>query len=177
MPVAVAGVTNATSVSDDGSQTFCAVLASRGVDCWGDNTWGQLGRGLDPNATGSSDVPVPVVGITDATNVSGGNGTLCAALTSGVDCWGRNDDGRLGAGLGPTTTPISDVPVRVVGITHASSVSADVNGDTFCALVSSSVDCWGSNREGVALTGQLGAGLDPTTTTYSDVSVAVLAPT
>jgi alpha-tubulin suppressor-like RCC1 family protein len=43
-PVAVSGLTGVTSVSA-GGETACVLLAAGTVQCWGDNTLGQLGNG------------------------------------------------------------------------------------------------------------------------------------
>jgi alpha-tubulin suppressor-like RCC1 family protein len=52
VPVAVSGITNASSVAG-GAENTCALLATGGVDCWGYNDNGQLGNGTKTN----SDVP------------------------------------------------------------------------------------------------------------------------
>lgn len=45
MPVEVAGLTDATSISTEGRGTFCADSTSRGLVCWGRDS-GWLGRGV-----------------------------------------------------------------------------------------------------------------------------------
>jgi alpha-tubulin suppressor-like RCC1 family protein len=161
VPVAVLGITDAKAVaSDNDGNSFCAVLSTGHMKCWGDNTDGELGNGT----TTTSDIPVAVKNITAATAVVGGafGGAegFCALLsTSHVDCWGYNADGELGNG----TTTNSDVPVAVHQITNAASLISGYAG--FCALLATShVDCWGYNANG-----ELGNG----TTTNSDVPVAV----
>ena len=152
--------------------SYCALLTSGSLDCWGSNGYDSLGDGT--SATGS-DVPVSVVGV-------GGPGTLsgvasfatglegrCAVMTSGgVDCWGEEQD--MGA---PVTE--SPVPLAVVGVggngvlSGATSItsSATVNSQSFCSvLTSGGVDCWGSDYQYL-----LGAGPSPQT----DVPVAVSA--
>ena len=167
VPVAVSGISNAVSISTSSYDTFCAVLSSGGVDCWGQNEVGELGAGL---TTTYSDVPVPVSGISDAVSIGSSELLFCAVLSNGgVDCWGNNYDGQLGAGLNPSTTTYSDVPVAVSGISNAVSVIMNDIEDASCAVLSNGgVDCWGENFDG-----SLGAGLNPSTTTYSDVPVAV----
>ena len=108
-PVAVSGITDAVSISSNGyySESFCAVLSTHRVDCWGQNTSGELGDGTTTN----SDVPVAVTGLTDASSVaSNGRSTRCAELTTGgVDCWGLGFDYALGDG----SRSNSSVPVAV----------------------------------------------------------------
>jgi len=62
-----------------GSSHTCAVLASGGVQCWGENDFGQLGDGT---TTSSSSTPVPVAGITTAQSVSAGSSHSCALLAA-----------------------------------------------------------------------------------------------
>ncbi len=156
VPVAVTGITKATAVTGDESGSFCALLSTGGVACWGEAIWGQLGNG----STANSDVPVRVKNLTTAVAVTGGDDDFCALLsTGGVDCWGEASSGQLGNG----STANSDVPVSVENLTTAVAVTA--GDDDFCALLSTGgVACWG-----IGNIGQLGNG----TTTSSDVPVAV----
>jgi len=162
VPVAVTGITNGTALTSDGNGTFCAVLATGVVDCWGGNTFGQLGD----NSTAGSSVPVQAQGITQASSItSDTDDSFCAVLSTGlVDCWGANFAGELGNG----TAGKSTVPIAVAGITTAVSVSHD-GAESYCAvLASGSVNCWGSN-----VFGELGDG----TTTNSSLPVTANAIT
>jgi alpha-tubulin suppressor-like RCC1 family protein/uncharacterized membrane protein YgcG len=157
-PVAVNGITNATAISS-GAGDSCVVLATGAVECWGSNSNGQLGDGTNTGPEGCnpagycSTTPVSVSGITNATAVSTAEGFYsCAALASGVDCWGDNSFGELGNGsnTGPEdcgNDPCSRTPVPVSGITSATAVST--NYDHACALLATgSVECWGVNNSG-----------------------------
>jgi alpha-tubulin suppressor-like RCC1 family protein len=111
VPVPVTGVTTATSVAADSNQGgFCALLVAGGAQCWGSNTYSQLGDGTN---YGSSDVPVTVSGLADATYLTGVPiDAYCALLSDGtIDTWGSNDYG-FGAGANNT----SNVAVPVFGI-------------------------------------------------------------
>lgn len=128
------------------------------VECWGNNSSGQLGNGTTTNNL----TPVQVSFLNDAQfYVSAGSEHTCALTASGgVKCWGRNAYGQLGNGK----TTNSTIPVSVSGLSSgASAVSA--GGKHTCALTSSNtVKCWGMNNNG-----QLGNG----TTVDSTVPVSV----
>jgi alpha-tubulin suppressor-like RCC1 family protein len=148
--------------------SFCALLTSGGVDCWGDNTAEDLGI----KSTQDSHVPVAVLGLggqgtlSGATSLAYGYQGYCAVVTSGgVDCWGLNTVGQLGSGVvcprspdGPPACPTQDTAVAIVGLgkagTQVASVVSDL-GSSFCAiLVSGGVDCWGKGQNGELGTGQ-----------------------
>jgi alpha-tubulin suppressor-like RCC1 family protein len=137
--VQVEGITTATQVSAGFGHT-CALLSGGTVECWGANDGGQLGNGSTERGSPS---PVPVEGITDATQVSAGKDNTCALLSNHtIECWGANNFGQLGNGsadLGYRSTP-----VQVKGITIAVRIS--VGDDHACALLSGgAVECWGDN--------------------------------
>ncbi len=92
-PVA-APVSGATDVVT-GDYHTCAVTAGGAVQCWGDNSHGQLGNG----GFGGGFSPVTVTGVTassGATALGAGRAHSCAITSSGLSCWGWNGDGQLG---------------------------------------------------------------------------------
>jgi hypothetical protein len=158
-----------TSIASN-TNSFCALLLSHEVVCWGGGRDGQLGNGkfytkghegsavpVYVSATSGTGILVGVRSLTGGPDVEGG---YCALLVSTeVDCWGDGQSGRLGNGkFYKSGFGGSAIPVRVVsasGSGQLSSVSqlvTDGNGD--CALLTSSrVDCWG-----YGLWGELGNG-------------------
>lgn len=148
----------------------CAVIADGSLWCWGNNSDGELGNGasVDGVATVISAVPVKVVNVSQATNVSTGNYHSCAVLSTGkVQCWGYNGTGQLGNGQSGTDSRSSvPVAVKVDGVNDLTSGLAVVAGSKHsCALLKdSSVKCWGDN--GV---GQLGSGNTSSSTIPVDV--------
>jgi alpha-tubulin suppressor-like RCC1 family protein len=107
--------------------------------------YGELGDG----STKDSKVPVPVTGLSGAkvTALTAGFGSTGALLSDGTYYdWGLNTQGQLGIG---TTTPSSDVPVRVTlphPVTQAfEGGNAPNDGQTFVLLSTGSVYAWGSN--------------------------------
>jgi alpha-tubulin suppressor-like RCC1 family protein len=161
-PVAVTGLSGATAVSvglcNAVRTSACALLSDGTVQCWGDNTYGQLGDGSRTNSA----TPVAVAGVTGAVAVSVGFDAACAILSDGtVDCWGDGSfilwangapagihvcclGGDFDAGCADlyycATTPVA------IQITGATAVSVGIY--SACALLSGgAIQCWGSNQE------------------------------
>lgn len=102
----------------------------------------------------SSDVPLEVQGVSDATYLSGRLGGVCAVLTDGhVECWGVNAEGRFGDGTYEVAPFVGQAtPVEVEGVEDA--VQVDVGRENTCALLATGhAACWGANWAG-----QLGTG-------------------
>lgn len=112
----------------------CVLMKGGGVRCWGEGAWA-------PNAKTSFSNPA----ISSATAISSGDSFACALSPDGlVKCFGRNEQGELGA------YPDEDnhvAPLAVRGMTHVTEI-ASAESHT-CALVKNgTVECWGSNTEG-----------------------------
>jgi alpha-tubulin suppressor-like RCC1 family protein len=143
-PVTVSGLSDAVAVATSGSHT-CALQASGGMRCWGNNQFGQLGDGSNVNKITS----IAVNGLTDAVALTVGAFHTCALQASGsVRCWGNNDADQLGNG----STVSSNNPVAVTGLADAAALAAGF-GHTCALQVGGDMRCWGSN-----LFGQLGDG-------------------
>ncbi len=170
IPVRVEGVggtgtlTGVARLVTDRGGTYCALLDSSGVDCWGSGGSGALGNGT----FSSSATPIPVEGVGGTGTLTGvaslasdGGSSYCALLESGaVDCWGWGDDGELGNGTFSTAANNhgSATPVQVEGVggtgtlTGVRSLASDGSG--FCAILASGgADCWG-----FGIGGELGNG-------------------
>jgi alpha-tubulin suppressor-like RCC1 family protein len=149
-------------LASNSGNSYCAVLISGGVDCWGSGQYGQLGDGqYYTSGIGGADLPVEVIDLSGsgtldsvASLASGGN-SYCALLTSGgAVCWGEGSNGELGNGLFYTSNNSgSAVPVSVVGTTGSGTLggisSLASSGSSYCALLTSgAVDCWGYGAYG-----------------------------
>jgi len=125
------------SAADDHS---CAVLASGAVKCWGWGFAGELGNGKGGFGY-KSNLPVTVLDIDNATQVSAGGEHSCAVLATGeVECWGSG--GGCQMGNGNCDHRIYTRPVTVFGIGNATQVSAGRSHS--CALLTTGkIKCWG----------------------------------
>ena len=153
VPVEAEGITDAVAVGT-GMEHSCAVHATGEVSCWGDDSSGELGNG---ETTDSVPLPVKVIGLDDAIDVTAGHWHTCALhYTGAVSCWGSNHDGQLG---NDDMGVDSAVPVSVSGISDAVSVSA--NGEHSCAVHGTGeVSCWGDNWRGELGNGESGPGAE-----------------
>ncbi len=120
----------------------CAITLLGGVQCWGDNGYGQLGDGTFTN----SDVPVEVVGLDSGRQIVAGANHTCLLDGTDVWCWGLNDVGQIGDG----TTTNRNTPVLVLSGASYITAGADY---TCAALLGGGMMCWGNNSNG-----QLGDG-------------------
>jgi alpha-tubulin suppressor-like RCC1 family protein len=161
------GSLRATAVAANGNIVLdahqaCAVMvdpnsgnANRGVYCWGDNYYGQLGRSTYSTAPRGSGVPQQVTGLsggtsTDAvTAVTVGGGHACALMGAAVPagggavkCWGLNDRGQVGDG----TRVSSALPVAVQQFETAGALAIAAGLKHTCAITNvGRVKCWGDN--------------------------------
>jgi alpha-tubulin suppressor-like RCC1 family protein len=118
LPLAVKSPTGVAAVAA-GTDHALALLGNGTVMAWGANSAGELGNGTTQSSEGA---PVPVNGLSGVTAVSASDEDSAALLTSGsVMTWGTDESGVLGDGV---QRGLSDVPVGVVGLAKAASISA-----------------------------------------------------
>lgn len=122
-----------------GLTATCAIKSDKTVQCWGDNTYGQLG------VTGLSNSlrPRQIPGLTSIKRIAGRLNHFCAISEAGaVYCWGSNTFGQIGNGSSGNTVTI---PFAVPGL-NLGTKDIVVTETNTCALTSAnSVTCWGSN--------------------------------
>ena len=141
-----------------GAQHSCAILENGKVLCWGQGYMGQLGT-MEIGTIGDDEVPAtaPTVSLGyPADRIYSGAHHLCTVLVSGgVRCWGDENAGQLGLGLGMCNGPVGDnelpdsMPLVQVGGTV---LSMALGTESTCAILDGGhVRCWGSG-------GRLGTG-------------------
>jgi len=92
-----------------GGNHTCALTVTGRALCWGDNTAGELGRGI---VGGQFSVPDYVPTTLRFTSLAAGTAHTCGITTDGsLYCWGRNEKSQLGNGS--PGAPIA-VPTRVL---------------------------------------------------------------
>ena len=117
--------------------------------CWGANSFGELGSGV--NQDDGEAEPTQVRGLSDVKQISAGSYFTCALNGDATYCWGDNYKGKLGNGdLSASASP-QQVLTGEQGaeggfLTGATQVSA--GGEHACAVVGVAAFCWGDNDYG-----------------------------
>lgn len=161
-PMNVSGIDATVTQLSAGFAATCVVTSAGAANCWGSNSYGELGDGTTTRRA----LPGNVVTLTSGVAaISAGINFACASTTSGgAKCWGYNYYGQLGNGTSGGNSA-NATPLDVTGL--ASGVTAISAGiSSACALLTSGgVKCWGGNYSG-----QLGDGTYTNRSTPVDVS-------
>ncbi|MEM8707553.1 MAG: hypothetical protein AAGE98_13905 [Actinomycetota bacterium] len=153
----------ATAISAGFSHT-CAIRDDGSVVCWGDNSLGQLGAGLDPaidvgDDDGEMGDALTAVALPDdAIVIESGWLHSCAIVTGGdLYCWGINGFGQLGQG---NKTTLGDDPGEVAGMspvalpTGRTAVGVTAGTAHTCVLMDNNqIVCFGNGGLGRLGTG------------------------
>lgn len=146
-PVDVQGLSGKVTAIEAGISHTCALINNGSVQCWGWNTFAQLGDGTQTDRS----LPTAVVGLSSGVQrLTAGVIHNCVLMTNGsAKCWGYNDHAQLGDG----TTTTRTAPVTVGGL-DTPILLLDAGLEHTCALTNAgTVKCWGGNA-----LGQLGDG-------------------
>jgi alpha-tubulin suppressor-like RCC1 family protein len=157
-------------ISDDAVQIApgyyhtCALLVNTETWCWGSDNMGQRGDGY--STTSPTDQPTkPELGDSYAVQISTGDTHTCAIINDNtVKCWGLNQYGETGNGMGVTYN--ERTPVEVQDLTDVVQLTSG-QGHSCALLSNNNVKCWGRNDYG-----QLGNGNNVDTSTPVTVTFA-----
>jgi alpha-tubulin suppressor-like RCC1 family protein len=144
-PVAVTGLVSGIAAISSGFYHTCVLTSGGGVQCWGNNGYGQLGNGSTTG--GLSPVNVSGLGMDILAISSGGFHTCALTNGGGMKCWGYNGYGQLGNGSSDDHL----TPVDVVGLSNGTVTVSGGYIHTCAVTNGSGIKCWGNNS-----TGQLG---------------------
>lgn len=142
-----AGYTNTCAVSEGAAW------------CWGKNSWGLNGNGVDdPSGISTYQAPTKVGGALagkTVTAVSVGRTNACAVADGSLYCWGSAGKKQL-----PMTGTLSTTPLKIPGLPKDGIIGdISIGNNSICAVVDTALWCWGNNANG-----EIGNG---TTTTVS----------
>ena len=121
----------------------CALSATGRVECWGDNSVGQIGQSTTAVAFASVPLAVPDLENLVVDEIAAAASFSCGRVGPDVLCWGDNSYLQLArSDLASSASPVS---IPLPGDARAIAV-----GNSFgCALIANdSVHCWGSNDYG-----------------------------
>lgn len=123
--------------------THACVLIANEVYCWGDNTAGQLGRGVTYTATNPGTTAEKVIGLSGTiVDVWAGYYTTCAKNSAGeVYCWGRNTERQYSS----NPSNVYSTPQRVPEFDNADYI---VPQRTLCLIRNQELLCRGDNLYG-----------------------------
>lgn len=131
-----------------GDASTCAQDLNGHVWCWGENYVGEIGIGT----TTPAELPAEITGgsSTVVSQLTVGGGHACAfAASTGLECWGTNDEDEGGDG----TTNEHHSPNAATHVTGVTVTSISAGESHTCIGDATGTQCWGSNA-----LGQLGDG-------------------
>ncbi|UOF00169.1 RCC1 domain-containing protein [Bdellovibrio reynosensis] len=132
-----------------GFMSTCALREDKTVNCWGNNSDGQLGNGTRNNLL----KPVTTLSISNIKKIVGLSFNYCALGENGrVYCWGANKTAQTGNGLsdGNEVLTPTEIPVTYAGNNAGLTAAIDVTVGYLhaCAVQSDGVaKCWGNNAD------------------------------
>jgi alpha-tubulin suppressor-like RCC1 family protein len=143
VPVAVQGLYGQAAWVAAGWGHTCVLAAAGGVQCWGNNEFGQLGYGQEAFER-LTPVMIPELQ-SGVIGLSAAGGQTCALVLGGMaHCWGNNKYGQLGDG----TSEVRRSPVAIEGLEQGVGKVAAGWNHTCAVMGGGEVKCWGWNYYG-----------------------------
>ncbi|HZP65168.1 MAG TPA: hypothetical protein VFB32_02565, partial [Rudaea sp.] len=141
-PVFVTNMTTATDIVAGFNHTCARVGTNAHLQCWGDNTYGQLGIGDSSVSRVNHPIDVDAsANLTNVSSLSAGGNTTCAEAFGIAGCWGANDHGQLGIGSADTNshaTPSAALTANGLAMTDIAEVNV---GTDHAALARRATTC------------------------------------
>lgn len=147
-----------------GKSHTCAVFGNGSVKCWGDNSYGQLGRGDTASNIGTTisnmgdNLPFVDLGPgEEAVSIYAGAFSNCVILKTGkAKCWGDNTYGQLGiestVSKGGSTSDMGSNLQQVYMSSTEKVLMMTAGAHHYCSLNLKSgakrLRCWGRNANG-----------------------------
>lgn len=146
-----------------GGEHACGIATTGSAWCWGKDGAGQLGDGIDDQAT--EHVPVKIGGGHAFVTLSAGLWHTCALDAAGAAwCWGSDEQGAVGDGADNQAD--EQLPVRVSGDRTYTALAAGYWHT--CAIdTAGAAWCWGDDEQG-----QVGDGDNDGADRFAPVRVA-----
>ena len=141
------------AVGDD----FACALVNQITHCWGDNTYGQLGRNSTANNSTTQFARYNTDRVQGFNVVAGSEGAshsltagkrhACSVTNGQAMCWGDNTQGQLGRGSaggpGATAAPVyQDATILGTNLPHKLAAGSEHT----CAIANGKIACWGHNN-------------------------------
>jgi alpha-tubulin suppressor-like RCC1 family protein len=166
-PTEVSGSLSTWTTLEAGGFFTCG-MQDGSLECWGDNSDGQLGDTTNVEKSEPTSVSVGSMSGTATVSISAGWNHACAERNDGtVWCFGAGVDGQLGDGTNsqsatPVQTSASGAGLNVVGVGDYHSCA---NNTSYANGIT--ISCWGRNGHG-----QVGDG----STTDTNIPVLLTLP-
>lgn len=144
-PIAVDVLSTSIFTSIKAGNNFVCAVINGFAHCWGDNSKGQLGRGVSGNPANRYQVLRVGGAVTNAntTSLSVGNSRACSISNDVAYCWGDNTNGQLG-----DNTTTSNTSPTTVSVSGNNIYKIATGGTSSCAISNGKIACWGQGADG-----------------------------